>query len=120
ARALAACEGAGREVLAARLDALGAELGARRARVGELERGLAGLGEAERDGACALGVLGEPDAPWEALTPANARRLFGAVLERVVVDVEGGRAELVLALGGPLAESPARPAPAGPGPGGGA
>ncbi|HEU4534464.1 MAG TPA: hypothetical protein VFS00_10115, partial [Polyangiaceae bacterium] len=78
----------------------------RRARLATVERGLARVAEAEQDGAWVLETLADPDALWDTLTPANARRLLGALLDRVVVDTNGGHAELVLALGG-LVPSPA-------------
>nr|MCU0684999.1 zinc ribbon domain-containing protein [Polyangiaceae bacterium] len=97
--------------LETRLDAVAAELETRRTRLATVERGLARVAEAEKDGVWVLNTLADPDALWDTLTPANARRLLGALLDRVVVDTNGGHAELVLALGG-LVPSPAALAPA--------
>jgi site-specific DNA recombinase len=81
------------------VDVVREELGTCRLAFTNVERKAALAAGARRDATWAAGVLAEPDAFWEALTPANERRLLGALLDRVVVDLKAGGVELVFAFG---------------------
>ncbi|HEU4538698.1 MAG TPA: zinc ribbon domain-containing protein, partial [Polyangiaceae bacterium] len=94
--------------LAARLGEVRAELAACRERSADVERRAALAAAARGDAAWASEVLAEPAAFWDALTPANERRLVGALLDRVVVDLEAGAVELVFVFGALAAGALAR------------
>jgi site-specific DNA recombinase len=85
--------------LAVRLGEAREELAAGRLRVADGERKVALAAGARRDATWASGVLAEPAAFWGALSLENERRLLGALLDRIVVDLEGGGVELVFAFG---------------------
>ncbi|MCU0687613.1 MAG: recombinase family protein [Polyangiaceae bacterium] len=100
---LARCEGGDggdtHALLARRQSDVREDLAACRLRVADVERKVALAAGARRDATWAAGVLAEPGVFWDALSPENERRLLSALLDRVVVDLEGGGIELVFAFG---------------------
>ncbi|HEU4406816.1 MAG TPA: recombinase family protein [Polyangiaceae bacterium] len=92
--------------LVARAGGVREELAACRLRAADVERKVALAAGARGDATWAAGVLAEPDAFWGALSPENERRLLGALLDRIVVDLGGGGIEIVFAFGALVAGTP--------------
>ena len=94
---LAGITGAGRRLVEDKVQKVGAALGQAEARLGEVERQLAGLDEAEVTAEWVASALGDFDAVFDALTPDNRARLVRALVACVDVNEPTGEVTITLA-----------------------